>query len=403
MRPWILALFVLAVSTICWAQGAKDDLNQLTPDDRELLIKTVNLVDNGLTEAALTDFDYLAKKYPDNYLVQYERAYDLYMLQRYDEVIALQKFFLKNKSATERTYQLIGNAYDLSGNRKQAEKTYKKGLKRFPDSGSLYLELGNLCMSDNEYQKALAYYNDGILAQPNFASNYYRASFLYFGSEAGKVWGLVYAEAAILLAPSNEERHEEMANMIIDCLKESIHFDYGSESSLSVKLVPARDIQFDAKTSEAYVSFPGIYEAALIRPLTKLFSEKKPFDCSIAQLIDIRKGAVEAYYSVTDGLYGDSMYLLEFQRKVIEAGHWDAYNYYLFMMSYPDEFDQWYDTNSEKLDAFIEWYNQAPFTLGDGRSVDPMQILNSHSPLNIFQTLMIQADLLPSTPDKEQP
>ncbi len=97
------------------------------------------------------------------------------------------------------------------------------------------------------------------------------------------------------------------------------------------------------------------------------------------------------------------MYLLEFQRKVIEAGHWNAYNYYLFMMSHPDEFDQWYDTNSEKLDAFIEWYNQAPFTLGDGRSVDPMQILNSHSPLNIFQTLMIQADLLPSTPDKEQP
>lgn len=394
MKQWFCAVLFLLCNLIGYAQLSMDEeFDALSPEDQKLLVKVVGLVDEGLSEAVIPDFDLLAEKYPDNYLVQYERAYNLYTLGRYDEIIKCRKQLLNHKYANEQTYQLIGNSYDITGDRKKAAKVYEEGLKRFPQSGSLYMELGTVYLLDNDYNKALEYYNRGILAEPNFASNYYRAAKLYLSSESGKVWGLVYAESAVLLAPSNDSRHEEMAKMIIDCLKENINVSFDGENKLSVSLVPNREMKLD-ENMIVYLGFPGIYEGALGQPLMKLFLEKIPFTCSLSQLIEIRKGAVENYFTVTDDLYGNSMYLLEFQKQIIEAGHWEAYNYFLFMQCFPEEFEEWYSANSAALDSFIDWYNNSPYTLGEGKSVDPMQIFNSYRPIDLAESLKIQATLL---------
>lgn len=401
MKQNILGFLLVVCSWSCFAQSADYDFKALSPEDQTLLSNAIELVDGGMSEAVVPDFDMLAKKYPDNFLVQYERIYNLYVLKRYNEVIADRNRLLKNKSANERAYQLIGNAYDLIGNRKKASEIYKKGLKHFPNSGALYMELGTLSLLDNDFQKALDNYNQGIVVDPNFASNYYRGANLYFSSQTGKVWGLVYAETEILLAPSNKSRHQEMAQNIIDCLKECITINNDSATQMTVKLVPSRVIQIENKNNVVYLAFPGIYEGSIMQPLLKLCSSKTPFTCNIQQLIEIRKGLVENYYSITDNIYGNSMYLLEFQKQVIDAGHWDAYNYYLFMDCYPEEFEEWYSSNSEVLDAFIEWYNNAPFRLGDGRSVDPIQIYKSYRPIDLLKAIEIQARLIADGKDSD--
>ncbi|MDE7154114.1 MAG: hypothetical protein K2O00_06695 [Muribaculaceae bacterium] len=394
MKQWISGILFLMCGILAFAQTTEEDFKALSPEDQELLSKTVKLVDDGLSDAVMPDFDYLVKKYPDNYLVRYERAYNLYMLGRYADVIKEGKFLLKQKSANERTFQLIGNAYDLNGNRKMAAKTYREGIKKFPESGSLYLELGTVSLLDGDYNKALEYYNQGILVQPDFASNYFRAANLYFASENGKVWGLVYAETAILLAPSDEKRHEQMAGLIAACLKENIKLSYGDKPTVSVNLVSARDMKVDEKMKNVYLDFPGIYEGAIGQPLMKMFKEKVPFTGSLSQLIELRKGLVETYFAVTDNLYGNSMYLLEFQKKIIDAGHWEAYNYFLFMLNFPEEFSEWYSADSAPFDAFIEWYNKDPYRLGDGKSVDPMQIFKNYTPVGLAKSLRIQSQLL---------
>lgn len=177
MKQLVFGLFLLCFGAMGYAMpAASDEQGVLTPEDEELIIKLIGLVDEGLYEAVMPDFDLLAKKYPDNYIVQYERAYTLYLLGRYDEIIKLRKKLLNHKDASEQTYQLIGNSYDDSGDTKEAIKVYQEGLKRFPESGSLYLELGTVYNRKGEFDKALEYYNNGILANPNFASNYYRAA-----------------------------------------------------------------------------------------------------------------------------------------------------------------------------------------------------------------------------------
>lgn len=390
--------FVLLTITCCIIgypqNSANESFNLLNPADQEMLTNAIGLVDGGMSEAAMADFDFLAKKYPDNYIVQYERLYNLYTLGRFKEVVKGGKRLLKHKHAAENVFQMVGNAYDITGDRKKAAKTYLKGLELFPKSGSLYLELGNLSVSDKDYNKALEYYNLGIVVQPDFASNYYRAAQLYLSSTDGKVWGLVYAEAAFLLAPSNESRHNDIANMITKCLKENIHLsEADGKQKLSVTLSPARNVKIAPKTKQVYMAFPGIYEGAILKPLIQLAVTHTIFTGNLAQLTEIRKGAVEAYYTATDNVYGNSMYLLEFQKKIIDAGHWEAYNYYLFMPAFPEEFTEWYDTHSDSFEAFATWYNNAPFTLGDDQSVSCLIISNDHTAVDLTTWLSIASKL----------
>lgn len=394
MKQFIIGFLFLLCGVAGYAQPGVDDYLAISPEDMDLLQKVIKLVDMGPSEAVMPDFDYLSEKYPDNYLVQYERLYYLYHLGRYEEVVKQKDFILGFKNTSWLAYQMIGNAYDILGEKKDAVKIYSEGLKRFPESGALYAELGNVYLSEEEYNKALEEYNHGIMVQPNFSSNYYRAAMLYLSSVESKVWGLIYAETAILLAPNNDSRQKDMSGMIVDCLKENIHMSFEGDPELKVALVPSRNITIDKEKDVVHLGFPGIYEGAISQPLNSMFMDSIPFECTLPQLIYIRKGLVEAYFSATDNLYGKSMYLLEFQKKIIDAGHWDAYNYFLFMFSFPEEFAGWLEANKDAFEAFIEWFNNDPFTLGEGRSVDPMQIFNSYRPLSLIEALVLQSKLL---------
>lgn len=384
-------LFLLCVMTgYSRTVTEEDEIKALSPADKELLTKIVRLEDEGLYEAVSPDFDYLAKKYPKNYVVNYERMYNLYMLKKYGEIIKDRKLLLNHKCASERAFQLMGNAYDMSGDSKKAAKIYEDGLKRFPNSGSLYLELGNLALFDNDYGKALENYSKGIVVQPGFASNYFWAAKIYLASQDAKVWGLVYAESEVLLAPSDESRRKEMAGLMVDCMKESIKVD--GDTLQSVSLVTATGI--DPVSMTARVTFPLVYETTLMLPLMRFSRDKTPIRWTLGQLTEIRKGIVEAYFSEFADYYGDSMYLLEYQKKIIDAGHWDAYNCFLFMDSFPDESEEWYSSNSEAMDSFIKWYNAAPFRLGDGRTVDPFQIKNPSRTVDLKEWFQLQARLV---------
>ncbi len=401
MKKMLITLLLLISVLSARGQAAQRAYEALEPADRELIESAIGLVDSGMAEAALEDFDYLYKKYPDNYLVLYERMYTLYELKRYHAVIMDRDKLLDREDATELCYQIVGNAYDMYGDPKNAARTYRAGLERFPDSGSLYLELGNLSLHAQDYAEAIKLYNEGIGVEPNFASNYYRAAQLYLDSEAQKVWGLIYAETAVLLAPNNTDRHYEMAQGIVDCYRRNIAYKDSTRLALEVDLVPATDITIDPDTKQVFMAFPGVYEMlVLLSAGTALL--KAELTWSIPQLIQMRKKLVEFYYSLTGAMYGPAMYLLEFQKQVIDAGHWDAYNYFLFMNTDPESLEAWFNEHEDDFTAFISWYNDNAFFLGDTgedgiiRSVDPASIYRYYEPQTLESWLKLQNSLRPT-------
>src|SRR5690606_21317883 len=99
----------------------------------------------------------------------------------------------KLKSANSQVYQLSGNCYSFSGKPDKAIKEYEERMKRFPNSGNLYLERGNIYLIQENYKEAVENYETGIEVDPMFPSNYYRLAKLYLHS-SNKLAGLMYGE-----------------------------------------------------------------------------------------------------------------------------------------------------------------------------------------------------------------
>ena len=53
--------------------------------------------------------------------------------------------------------------------------------------------------------------------------------------------------------------------------------------------------------------------------------------------------------------------IFKYQQKVLEAGHWEAYNMWLLRKGNDDEFSDWINANEEKFNAFAEWYSKNNF------------------------------------------
>ncbi len=396
------SLTLLALVAFVMSAVSQPSIQQLPEAVCNTLQNCIVMMDNGMAEAAMDGLNALADEYPNNYVVQYERMYALYMLGKYDEVARTAKKLLKHEEATALVYHIYGNALDNIGKPNKARKAYLDGLKRFPDAGMLCLELGIIDVRENKYDEAIKRFEEGILASPAFASNYFRAAQLYFASENHKIWALVYGEAEALLAPGQAHRQAEMAAGIRDTWMSALTFENRSDSvSAKVSFVPSRQVMLDTTGGTSYLGFDGVFEGCAVVAAQKLVGQIHPFIGSIEQLTALRGGILETYFELTDNLYGNSMYLFPFQKSVMEAGHWEAYNYYLFRNVCPEEFEAWgkNQDNSDKLSAFIQWYKSSPFNLDAERSVSRLTVFRDFRKLNFMEALTIQAALLTDKKD----
>lgn len=394
MKRIILTLSAIMAIIIATAAQPIPDMPE---KDMKILQNCIQLMDKGMTQVAMTDFDYLVKKYPDDYIVQYEHMYALYILGQYEDVTKKAKKLLKHKDLTPLTYHMYGNALDNLGKTDKARKTYLDGLKRFPDAGVLYLELGVMNLKEEKYNDAMVQFETGILASPSFASNYYRAANLYFSSNK-KIWGLIYGETSMLLAINNVARQQEMGKGIRDTWMSAFSTDGSTTKKVSFN--SPHNTTIDQSSEIAYLDFLGVFEDCANIAASKQDTGLYPFTGNIAQLAGLRRGIVEAYFEITGNLYGNSMYLFPFHKKVIDAGHWEAYNYFLFNSVCNDEFVEWYKNNRDKMDAFFNWYNSNPLTIDSDHSVSQNSIFNQYRKINLIEAFTIQANMI--TDKKEE-
>jgi hypothetical protein len=89
-------------------------------------------------------------------------------------------------------------------------------------------------------------------------------------------------------------------------------------------------------------------------------AKKKEVD--IAYLHAARSGFLDRWYSEKRNKEYNNM-VIEYQKKVKDAGHFEAYNYWLMMAGNEEEFKTWYATNEDKFKAFAEWFNKNEVTV----------------------------------------
>lgn len=308
--------------------------------------EAIKLMDSGKLDESIKLLEEAQELDADRFDYPYELAYAHYSKEDYNGAIKILEKNIDHKDVTERLFQLLGNSYDVLGKSDKAFEAYDVGLKKFPNSGIIYLEKGNVHWSKKEYGKALLFYEKGIEVDPKFPSNYYRATRIYCGSTE-EVWGLIYGEIFMNLE-RNSKRTSEISKLLFDTYKSGVTINGDSAKIDFCNVV----MNADDIIGKDKIKFPFcmVFGQAFILSIINI----KAID--INSLDKIRTDFVENYFKMGHNKTHPNL-LIDYQNKVFKAGHLESYNHWILMKGDEDGFDKWQAINKDKWDGFIKWFS----------------------------------------------
>ena len=333
-------LFLFATTQLAFSQSDKE---KALAKGRE----AIKLMDQGKIDESIKLLEEAQKLDPDMFDYPYELALANYMKKNYKGAIKILEKNKNHKNVSDLLYQLLGNSYDLSGDSKKAFEAYDEGLKKFPNSGKLYLEKGNVHWNKKEYEAALPYYEKGIEVEPKYPSNYYRAALIYC-STTEEVWGMIYGEIFMNLE-RNSKRTAEISKLLYDTYKSEIKIT--SDSSMSISFCQSMIMSVDALKNPDKIKLPFcmVFEPVLIMSAAL----EKSID--INSLDRIRSNFISNYFdNGHDKNYPNVLF--SYMQKVEEEGHLESYNHWILMKGDEDAFDKWHAEHKDEWDAFIKWF-----------------------------------------------
>lgn len=316
----------------------------------------INLMDNGNSSEAIKLLRKAISLNPSDsigYLYEIAIAYQLD--ENYKESIEILEFISNTDKTNDRVFQQLGNNYDLIKEPEKALLSYNRGLEKYPNSGCLYLEHGNIQAMNGRYNEALEYYEKGITVDPMYPTNYYRAAQIFFSSQE-VVWGMMYGEIYIALLTSNKKRATEMSKSLFDTYQSGIKIS--SDTSVEVEFSKKNTVYAEDLAKEDFrLPFPiGAYG------LIYATAAGLVMDTSYEGICKIREYALHSFFENDAYRVYDNV-LFDYQRKVEKAGHLDAYNHYVILGGDREYFSVWYNDNKGKAESFFEWFVDNPLKI----------------------------------------
>jgi hypothetical protein len=227
-----------------------------------------------------------------------------YFLQR-DNAKALEtiKPLIEREDADDQVFQIASNIYKQLQQPKESDKLYRRGLKKFPDSGPLYNELGELLWEQKDFT-AVKQWEKGIQVDPSFSKNYYNAcKYYYFTTD--KVWSIIYGETFINMEPFSS-RTPEIKSILLESYK---------------KLFASPEIAMPAEAAK------NKFLEAFIKTISKQ-NVVAAAGINTESLTMIRTRFILDWYQ--DYATAFPYKLFEYHRQLLQEGMFDAYNQWLF-------------------------------------------------------------------------
>ncbi len=351
MNKIILVLLFIAVLNQAFSQSNREQAIELKD-------QAIELMDNGNIEESLQLLNQAKELDPDNITITYEIAFAYQLSKDHEKCIETVKPLLKHPDVFDQVFQIIGNSYDLLGNKVKAIKYYDKGIKKFPNSGRLYLEKGVVLASQEKWFEALEIWEQGIVADPVHSSNYYWAAQVLAQTNE-KIWAVYYGEIFINLE-QDTERSKAISRILYDtykaCLpvkenKWSLNF---SQKATVISLGNIRDFKLSFETVHNLAMEDGYNGIEPVFNIENLIKIRKQFLVSWNQ----------DYKDTYPNIIFDYHNLLE-KNKLFEC-----YIYWLLNYGAIDDFEIWHKENKESYNNFLAWFKENPLFIDSENKVN---------------------------------
>jgi tetratricopeptide (TPR) repeat protein len=280
------------------------------------------------------------KKDPQNLELSKDIAFNYYLAKDFDKGIAVGKGLVDRPDADVTSYQILALLYKAIGEAKECDKLYKVGIKRFPQSGVLLSEYGEMLWAKQDLS-AIKLWEKGIEIDPSFSGNYYNAARYYFFTQ-DKVWGLIYGEIFLNLE-SYSKRTAEIKDLLLEGYKK-LFTDPNMQKNQDIKS-PFVVAFLNIIGKESFTIAKGVSAESLTVLRTKF-------------IID--------WFQTYPTNY--PFHLFDYERQLLKDGMFDAYNQWLFGAAENlTVFQAWTTAHSDEYTRFTDFQKGRVFRMPGGQ------------------------------------
>lgn len=278
----------------------------------------------------------------NNLELQKELVQCYYYKRDFVKAVEGVKAIIDRDDADVITFQIAGNVYKAIEDPKEGDKVYKKGLKKFPKSGPLHSEYGELLWAKKDYS-AITWWEKGIEVDPGYGGNYYNAALFYFYTK-DKVWSLIYGEIFVNME-SLSKRGAAMKELLLKGYKEKLFAEAdllkGEEKNKSL-------------FARAFLECMGKQAPQLTKGITT------------ESLTMVRTRFILEWYENFSAKF--PFRLFDFHQQLLREGLFEAYNQWLFgAVENLPAFDNWAKTHAESYASFTKLQKSSVFRMPAGQ------------------------------------
>ena len=313
------------------------------PGDTKTLQETARtFMRSGDFENAIIVLTRALQQDSKNLELQKDLVMSYYLKRDYAKALVGVKELVDREDADVVTYQIAGNVYKALEEAKECDKLYKKALKKFPTSGPLLSEYGELLWAVKDFS-AIEYWEKGIKVDAAYSGNYYNAAMCYFYAK-DKVWSLIYGEIFVNME-SLGERGAAMKELLLQGYKE--------------KLFANADMMAGEEKNKSE------FAKSFIAGMSKQSSlANKGITTEVLTMIRTR--FILDWYATNATKY--PFRLFDYHRQLLTEGMFNAYNQWLFG---PSEnlaaYDNWTKTHAEEYNGFNTFQRSRIFRMPPGQ------------------------------------
>ena len=329
MYKWIIIMLGFLTVTNLQAQ----DVQQLRETARSF--QRQGDYDNAIL--VLNKAANLAPADPD---VQKELGVAYYVSRQYQKALDIMKPLSERPDADEQTFQITSLIYRGQQNFKDADRSYKTALKKFPQSGMLYAEYGDLIeLKEPGLGKGIQLWEKGIEVDPEYPNNYYYAT-KYYLNNGTNMWGLLYGEIFVNLE-SFTGRTTEIKNFLLEGYKKVYALGaFGAKGKTQFE-----DSMLEALRKQSSLTGNGINAEILTAIRTRFILD---WDTALSKKFPFR--------------------LFDLHRQLLQEGLFDSYNQWLFgSVDNISVYQAWTANHATDYTAFNKYQRNRIFKMPSGQ------------------------------------
>jgi len=329
----ILLLFSF-VSFFVIADAQQQDANTLHETAKSLMRE-------GDYDHALSVLNQALQLQPNDLSILEDQAFVYYLQRDFANSIKIGEPLVARFDADVQCFQVLGLAYRATAQYKECDKMYKDGIQKFPASGILHNDYGEMLSEEKLNADAIKQWEAGIESDPNCSSNYYNAA-KYYDAKGNMIWVLLYGETFINIE-SLSKRTDEIKELLLNGYKKLY-------STTTLQTTIQNGTPFEKAVASIYNNNRNITNTALSpETLTELSTR---------------------FMLAWDEKYAAQFpfHLFDFHKRLLEQGMFDAYNQWIFgALISSTNFDAWVKANGPSMAAFQHFQGNVMYKNPNGQ------------------------------------